>query len=422
MKFIYKEIEYELILFVLSGSRFYNTHYEKGEHPFIKDYESDCDYKGVYIASMEDKISLSKNYKKEIQPAKLDKKSRKEILNQINEELNINIKLDEDFVLYEIETFIKMAQNDNPNILDIFFTDKDSITYINKYGEMLLKENKNFLSKRLEESFSKYGLSQMTKMKNHYKMIGKYPQITEVTEAVKKAYENKKINFQWISDNFSGDLATYITGISQEEYNKIKNKKYNYEWEDFKKEFCQNIKNIQKYHRALMIDYINAKHVNGKNIPLDTKQESILTVGTIKNNKGIEIKEPTVKDFLMYKCAFRTIGESVYNIFTPPENYEKFKGGIISKTGLEIKKQDPKEIGYFLFTIVVKKNEFKAHQDEIKKLWEWKTNRNEKRSVLEEHFVYDTKNAAHLIYFYFLLLLVLKILTYFFNSSISFPI
>jgi hypothetical protein len=40
---------------------------------------------------------------------------------------------------------------------------------------------------------------------------------------------------------------------------------------------------------------------------------------------------------------------------------------------------------------------FKTDLEKHQQYWEWKTNRNEKRSVLEEEFGYDTKHASHLV-------------------------
>ena len=56
MKFKYDGAEHELILLTLSGSRFYGTYYDSSEgpertHPFIENYESDFDFRGVFIAS-----------------------------------------------------------------------------------------------------------------------------------------------------------------------------------------------------------------------------------------------------------------------------------------------------------------------------------------------------------------------------------
>lgn len=403
MVFDYQGKTYTLVLLVLSGSRFYNTSYEKGEHPFDKDYVSDYDYKGIFIASQEDKLGLN-DYHHEIQPKKDDLEGRKYILSQINEKLGMNIELDEDFALYEVNKFIDMAQNDNPNILDILWSDEDSIFYNTEAGQEVLSHRQSFLSKRIQQSFSKYGLSQMNKMLSHYKMIGKYPQVTEVADAVKLAYFDEKINYQWIVDNFSGDLASFATGITQEEFNKSKNKKSTkLSWKEFADEYCKDIEDIDKYHRALMVDYVKIKDPKGKEYSVDTKIEDI-QIGAFADNaiseqviddlKGRGVEEPTLREFLTDTASFRTLGESVYNIFTKPE--EKYNGGIFSNNGV-IKNNDPKEVGEFVFSLLVKKNEYKAHQDAIKKLWEWKTNRNEKRSVLEEHFGYDTKNAAHLI-------------------------
>lgn len=51
------------------------------------------------------------------------------------------------------------------------------------------------------------------------------------------------------------------------------------------------------------------------------------------------------------------------------------------------------------FSLIVKFNKqvYKEAVDNWKHYWEWKDNRNEKRSVLEEQYGYDTKHASHLI-------------------------
>lgn len=401
MEFTYQGKKYTLILFVLSGSRFYNTQYELGEHPFFDDYVSDYDYKGVYIASNEDKIGLgNKPYHCEIQPKKEELSERSEILSQINSKLNKNIQLDGDFTLYEIKTFVEMAQKGNPNILDILFSDDESTIYNSTFGKELTKNKYSFLSKRLEISFSKYGQSQMYKMMSHYKMIGKYPEVTKVSNAVKLAFSNGDIDYQWIVENFSGDLASFTTGITQEDFNQSPNKKEHtlIRWEEFSNKYCSDIDNIDKYHRALMIDYVKVKDLKGNTIPLNT-----FLADTNYSDKFIDIynfdkkkiDNPTIRDFLLFSASFKMLGENIYNIFTAPDN--KYNGGIFSMSGINVKNSAPKEVGEFLFSIIVNKNDLKVHQDEIKKLWNWKTHRNEKRSVLEEAFGYDTKKASHLI-------------------------
>ena len=159
--FEWKGVKYQLILLNLAGSRFYNTQYEKGEHPFDKEYVSDYDFRGVFIASNKDKTSLSKNYVKEIQPDKEDLVGREIIISQINKLLNLNIDITEDISLYEVEKFLNTSIDNNPNIMDMLWSDNESIYYQSEEMKLILENKKLFLSKKILDSFSGYALSQL---------------------------------------------------------------------------------------------------------------------------------------------------------------------------------------------------------------------------------------------------------------------
>jgi len=58
---------------------------------------------------------------------------------------------------------------------------------------------------------------------------------------------------------------------------------------------------------------------------------------------------------------------------------------------------DTHELGVPLFLIKFNKDVYAAAKETHSHYWEWKKNRNEKRSVLEEQFGYDTKHAMHLV-------------------------
>jgi len=49
------------------------------------------------------------------------------------------------------------------------------------------------------------------------------------------------------------------------------------------------------------------------------------------------------------------------------------------------------------FIVKFNKDEYLTAKDKHKQYWEWKNNRNEKRSALEEHHGFDTKHAMHLV-------------------------
>jgi hypothetical protein len=386
--FKWKGKEYQLILLNLAGSRFYNTHYEKGEHPFDKEYVSDSDYRGIFIASQKDKLSLTKDYVNEIQPAKDDLKSRAEIISQINTLLNMNIPLDEDITLYEVEKFLKTSIENNPNIMDVLWSDNDSIFFKSKEAEIILNNKKLFTSQKIKDSFSGYALSQLYRIKSHHKMLTNNPEVNKVFELVQDMYNEDKINFVWIREHFSGHLAVKITNITQEEYGLNKklrledNQKTFLTWDEFvsislTKKY--DIKYISNYKRPQLIDYIKVKDLYAKKLNID----NYMVFGNIP-----------LREYMLKYATFRTLGESVYNIFTLPPK-QKY-GGLFSVDG-NMKNNEPKEVGEFLGSIIVKKNDFKKQQDYIRKLWEWKCNRNEKRSELEKRFGYDVKHAGHLV-------------------------
>jgi len=389
--FNYKEQKYKLILFNLKGSRFYNTHFEKGEHPFDPEYESDYDYTGVYIPFNDDILGLNSDFiLSEINPnTEKDANDRMHLIKQINESLNMNIPLDNDISLYSVKKFLKMASENNPNIMDTLYIDEDSTYYKDELWDIILSKRDMFLSKVAFKTFSEYAKGQFYKMKQHHKMIVKYPKVNIIANLVKDAYLADDINYQWINDNFSGDLAQLATGLTQQDANKIKISKHPLSFAEFAEKYVPSDININLYRRPLLIDFIHIKDDYAKKYNVNSN------LGEIKGLSKHTWKDKTISEVLFELASFRTLGQGVYNIFEKPES--KYNGGIFGKDG-NIRSNDPKEVGENkLFSILVQKNEYKTAGDEIQKLWYWKKNRNPKRSILEEKFGYDTKNALHLV-------------------------
>jgi len=110
MKFTWNKQEYELILLTLTGSRLYGTENEN----------SDWDYRGIFIANPDTKIGLL-NSVDQIEGFGLDK--------ELSGVLGIDIVSD-DLVLFEIRKFIKLAADNNPNILDVLMNEIDKNTIV----------------------------------------------------------------------------------------------------------------------------------------------------------------------------------------------------------------------------------------------------------------------------------------------------
>ena len=314
---------------------------------------------------------------------------QQELIKEINKKLGMNMPMDVDFTLYEIKKFITMALASNPNLMDIIFTDDEAVVYENEKGKKLRKEGKSvFLSTKTKFTFSGYGMSQLRRVKNHNKYIVKYPKTHVVLRNLEIAFTKGDIDYSWITDHFGGRVSEFITGVKQQDANKLK-KTETISWDqfieyygsDFEDDSLLTKEEWNRYRKPQLIDYCKPKDIKAKKLSLDE-------VFVLDDGKHI-----TIKDFLLTKASFRSISNAQYNIFTPPD--EKYNGGIFTRNG-NIKKTDPKEVGEFCFQLSIDRPGYKNNLDEIEKLWIWRTGRNEKRSVLEEKFGYDTKHCSHL--------------------------
>ena len=407
MLFKYQGNEYELILFTLAGSRFYGTHYEAGDpdrqHPFNPDYVSDTDRRGVFIAHPDTKLGLTGNITEiEVKTAGEDKLAPPEqraLIKELNEKLGLNMSEDEDLVLYEVKKFVTLALDANPNILDLVFADDEAVIYENDKGKKLREEGKGiFMSTKTKFTFSGYAMSQMKRIFGHNKHITKYPKTGLVLAALKTAFEAKDIDYYWITDHFGGKVSEFVTKIKQQDANKL-GKVNSISWDTFVEKYAVDVvtdktsentllrSEVTHYRKPQLIDYCTAKDLKAKKFPLDTTEPHQL-------NPNISTRSITVKEFLMEEASFRTVSKTQYNIFTPAT--KDFNGGIFARNG-NLKVNDPEEVGEFVFQLSIDDANYQRDLDDIEKLWEWRTGRNEKRSILEEHHGYDTKHMSHCI-------------------------
>lgn len=126
-----------LILFkTISGSRAYGT--------FTP--ESDTDIRGIFIQSLDDILKYG-------------------YIDQISDVKN-------DVVFYELKRFIKLAIDNNPNIIELFNMPKDCIIFKHPLYEKYIENNKDkFISKKTKFTFGEYASSQIRKAVGYNKKI-----------------------------------------------------------------------------------------------------------------------------------------------------------------------------------------------------------------------------------------------------------
>lgn len=125
-----------IIYEVVSGSQAYG----------LATPESDVDLRGVFIPSKEYFLSPFK-YVEQCESKNPDR------------------------TLFEIRKFVKLATDNNPNILELLFIDEQHIQKITKEGEQLRSIRNEFLSAKCKFTYSGYAMSQLKRIKTHKKWL-----------------------------------------------------------------------------------------------------------------------------------------------------------------------------------------------------------------------------------------------------------
>ncbi|MDD1417436.1 nucleotidyltransferase domain-containing protein, partial [Dolichospermum sp. ST_con] len=222
-----------------TGSRLYGTHYELGEHPFDPNYVSDYDTRGIFVAPATDFLPL---------------------FQQVPTSLKIENR--SDCEVYEVRNFLMMASNSNPNIMDILFGSTNSLVHSTPIGQKIYENRHIFLSNQAEKSFSSYAMSQLHRMKKHYKWNKDCPEIYNVHDSLKSAFNNKEIDFQFIADYFSGDLAKDVTGQDANNKSHITNP---LTLTQFKEKYLPNL-NLNKFLKPHIFKFMTFKTILNKKI------------------------------------------------------------------------------------------------------------------------------------------------------------
>jgi hypothetical protein len=130
------------ILEIVSGSYLYGTNTST----------SDMDYTGIFTPPIDYLISLHKPQSE----VNIDIHSK--------DDNGKNTSSAIDYKLYELRKFLLLALDNNPNILEVLFVNKESIKTITQYGQDLLNLKSYIASKKCIHKFIAYAHAQRHKM------------------------------------------------------------------------------------------------------------------------------------------------------------------------------------------------------------------------------------------------------------------
>jgi predicted nucleotidyltransferase len=77
----------------------------------------------------------------------------------------------DDIVLFELSKYMPLLLTQNPNVIELIWTDEKDVLHKTELGQLLLDNRKSFLSKQVKESYAGYAHSQLKRIKGHNKWI-----------------------------------------------------------------------------------------------------------------------------------------------------------------------------------------------------------------------------------------------------------
>lgn len=106
---------------------------------------------------------------------------------------------EDDIVIYELSKYMPLLLEQNPNVIELLWTDEKDITKNTDLGQLLIDNRKNFLSIAVKDSYVGYATSQLTRIKGHNKWINnpqseQEPQAKDFMSVIWNSTENKEYN------------------------------------------------------------------------------------------------------------------------------------------------------------------------------------------------------------------------------------
>lgn len=362
MTFTHNNQKYELILLHLAGSKLYGN-----STPV-----SDVDLRGIFLAPKETKLGILGSVQ-QLEGIEVYKSLKK---------AGLDLAETEDIVIWELNRFVDLAAQNNPNVCDTLCFDYNNpnyTVYINEKGKEIVDNRKLFLSSKLKFTFSGYAISQLAKIRNRDKYLTKYPDVSRVLAFIKEQY-GRTIDWDWTCNNFGGVVAEFVSEFKETAQNHTE-LSITVSWEDFKE--CSGIEDIDRYRIPQLLNYCRPKNLKGKQLEMNSW--AMINTDALD---GIAYEGLTIEKLLRTRASFRPFSPSMLAIYTEGT-------GIFTSNG-KLKSAEPEHIGDFVCLLSIDQMNYKADKDFNAAMWEWKCKRNETRSAMEAEFGIDLKNLSHL--------------------------
>jgi len=323
-------VEQNKIFEVISGSHAHGTNTPA----------SDLDIKGIFMFPPEVFLSLFK----------------------VEEEVSDK---NQDVKFYDIAKFLKLLVAQNPNIIEILWT--EDINYRHPVMDILFSKREKFLSRKIADSFAGYATQQLKRLMGHQKWLVKQ---NNGLAKLRSLHEANKISTAWLKEVLDKEMFSRLNIVSD-----------------------NGIETTLAMNHYLCLDDINL---------IANQSPSLLNFVTYINGNG-RIFKGNIEELatLLQELSATKINHEIYGLWYDPTNTLK-RGVLTSKSKnvsfIDIEEKKLNDIApEYKGEIVVNFATFKGATESRKKFHKWRKERNEARASLEERMGFDGKHAAHLI-------------------------
>lgn len=115
--------------------------------------DSDVDYKAVFTWDKSVLFSM-RTYLSQLNKDNTDKDEWCYLLSQLNKEFNLNLKSDDDLVLFSAKEFFELSYKNDSNMFDMLYSDEEFVLYQTEKFLEVRKNKEKFLN--LYKSYNRY--------------------------------------------------------------------------------------------------------------------------------------------------------------------------------------------------------------------------------------------------------------------------
>lgn len=254
-----------------------------------------------------------------------------------------------DAVVYDIRKFFKLAADCNPSIIEVLFTDPADHVITSSFSRRLMDFRDLFVSKKAKHTFSGYAVSQLKRIKGHYRWLKNPPKAPPTRE------------------EYGLPERTVIP--------------------------ADQLKAAQAMIR---------KQIEAWNVPIDELDDAAKIAVQERFVEALALIETGARAQLVAAIeAFSPYGSEIHDDLVMGATWARDEIVKIVKAapGANLERVAGTLLGFSdnFLELLDKERSYKGRMEEWRQYQEWVKTRNPDRSALEAKFGYDTKHGMHLV-------------------------